>query len=118
MSDRVVSKLKDWFDGYVRHIAELKLNGLMSTVEGKAPLTKPGYHFLSRNACKAAEDIQLGIFAWVFLVLCWNLIARCNSVASIMYDHIKWEQDAMTIVFPSHKGDKEGMLFVECNGLD
>jgi hypothetical protein len=25
-----------------------------------------------------------------------------------MYDHISWEEDAMVIVFPSHKGDQEG----------
>lgn len=80
----------------------------MSTFEGKSPLNFAGYIFLSKKACRADEDIPLGMFSWLFLVLCWNLIARCNSVASIMYDHIKWEIDAMTIVFPSHKGDKEG----------
>jgi hypothetical protein len=25
-----------------------------------------------------------------------------------MYDHISWEMDSMVIVFPTHKGDKEG----------
>ena len=25
-----------------------------------------------------------------------------------MYDHIWWEEDSMVIVFPTHKGDKDG----------
>ena len=64
--------------------------------------------FLAKQAIKSDNDYSLSTFAWVFLLLCWNLIARCNSVASIMYDHLSWNQDHLNIVFPSHKGDKEG----------
>jgi len=35
-------------------------------------------------------------------------MARCVSVSGIMFDHIGWEGDAMTIIFPKHKGDQEG----------
>jgi hypothetical protein len=41
----VNKKLKDWFDGYVRHIAELKLKGIMSITEGKMPMSVPGMIF-------------------------------------------------------------------------
>ena len=56
----------------------------------------------------ATCDFELAIFAWVFLVLCWNLMARCVSVAGIMFTHISWANDALTVVFPTHKGDQEG----------
>jgi hypothetical protein len=47
-------------------------------------------------------DIRLGIF----LLFCWNLMARCVSVSGIMFDHIGWEGDAMTIIFYEHCAPK------------
>ena len=44
----------------------------------------------------------------MFLLFCWNLVARCVSVASLMYSHITWKEDAMVIVFPTTKADQEG----------
>jgi hypothetical protein len=35
-------------------------------------------------------------------------VARCHSVASLMYQHITWSGDCMQVVFPTHKGDPEG----------
>lgn len=56
-----------------------------------------------------AKDNSLGsIFSHTFFLLAWNLIARCVSISSLMFEHISWSEDAMVIVFPSHKGDKEG----------
>lgn len=80
----------------------------MSITEGKQPLTFQGYRFLAKLAIKQSNDFSLSIFAWVFLVLCWNLIARCNSVASIMLSHITWKNDSLVVIFPSHKGDPDG----------
>ena len=48
------------------------------------------------------------IFAWVFMVLCWNLMGRSNSVSSINFQHIDWTQDCMTITYASSKTDKKG----------
>jgi hypothetical protein len=94
--------------GYKRLVAELKQNGEMSMKEGKSPLSFEGYRFIAKTAISQPRAFMLGSFAWIFLLLCWNLMARCNSVGGIMYDHIGWEQDAMYVVFPTHKGDQEG----------
>ena len=80
--------MKDWFDGYVRHVAELKLDGIMSIDEGKSPLSVPGYKFLANKASKSTSDFSLAIFAWIFLLLCWNLIARCNRNLLLVIFHI------------------------------
>ena len=98
----------DFVNGYKRKIASLKQEGEMKITEGKAPLTFQGYKFLSKKAVQQHTEYSWSIFAWVFLLFCWNLMARCVSVSGIMFDHIGWEGDAMTIIFPKHKGDQEG----------
>ena len=104
----VDATLHEFIGGYERTVAELKLTGEMEMTEGKQPLDYKGYKYLASRAMKATEDTDLNVFAHCFLVFCWNLIARCNSVSSLMFEHISWEADALIVVFPSHKGDKEG----------
>lgn len=100
--------LKDFFDGYERKIADLKQKGEISTMEGKQPLTFAGYMFLANKALRTQTDFNLNIFAHTFLLFSWNLMSRCTSVATLMFNHISWKDDALVIVFPQHKGDKEG----------
>lgn len=100
--------LKNFFGGYQRKIANLKQDGVMSIIEGKQPMSFKGYKFLASRALSQESDYNLSVFSHFFLLLCWNLIARCVSVGSLMYNHISWVDDAMVIVFPSHKGDKDG----------
>ena len=104
----VEKMLKEFFGGYQRKIAVLKQDGVMSIVEGKLPLSFKGYKFLSGKAADQSCDYGTSIFASFFLIMCWNLIARCVSVGSLMYNHVSWENDSLVVVFPSHKGDKEG----------
>ncbi len=76
----------------------------MSAIEGKSPITFEGYRFLAAKF-KDNKDYALGIFSHVFLLLSWNLMARC---VYNVFNHISWNMDALTIVFPKHKGDQEG----------
>jgi hypothetical protein len=101
-------KQSDFFGGYKRLIAKEKEQGIRKTTEGKAPLNFKAYRFLSKKALSSTNDFVLSTFSHVFLLLCWNVIARCVSVASLMYDHITWEEDSMVIVFPTTKADQEG----------
>jgi hypothetical protein len=97
----------DFIDGYNRNIAELKQNGTMSLTEGKRPITFVGYQYIAAQAlhCDCATQAP---FVFSFILLCWNLMARSISVGSLMYKHILWEQDALVVYIPKHKGDQEG----------
>ena len=97
----------DFIHGYKRKVASLKQDGEMKITEGKAPLSFEGYRFLSKKAIQQKTDLPWAVFAWVFLLFCWNLMARCVSVSGIMFDHIGVEGDSITIVFPKHKGIKK-----------
>ena len=98
----------EFFGGYKRLIAEEKQDGTRKVREGKVPLTFSVYRFIAKLALQYDRDFYCSVFANVVLVLCWNLVARCVSVASLMYNHISWKEDAMVIVFPTTKADQEG----------
>ena len=108
LTEDILKMFKQFFEGYVRTVAKLKQDGVMSLVEGKQPMSFKGYKFLALKALEQCKDHNLAIFSHLYLLLCWNLIARCVSVGGLMYNHVSWENDSMVIVFPSHKGDKEG----------
>ena len=108
ISDGIERMFTQFFDGYERKITNLKQNGVIPIVEGKQPMSFKGYKYLAARAIAQEKDYNLAIFSHFYLLLCWNLIARCVSVGSIMYTHISWENDSLVVVFPSHKGDQEG----------
>jgi hypothetical protein len=97
-----------FFKGYNRKIAQMKQDGFIPLIAGNQPISFKGCKFLASNALDQLVDYNISISCNLFLVLCWNLIARCVSVGSLMYDHVSWSLDAMVIVFPSHKSEKEG----------
>jgi hypothetical protein len=103
----VLGEFKTFFAGYKRTVADLKLKGEMEIKEGKSPFSFTAYQFLAEKSFSNAED-SLKIFAHIFLLLCWNLIARCISVSGIRYEHVFWKDDALVIIFAKHKGDQEG----------
>ena len=71
--------LKDYMDGYKRKIATLKLNGQMSSQEGRQPFSIQGYRYI----CGLAMDLKgatVGLTLHAFSILCWNLMARSVTV--------------------------------------
>ena len=78
-------------------------NVLMSIHEGNQPMNYSGHHYLTE-----ALRFNLYVTCHCFLLHCWNLIARAESVGSILYDSISWEEGAMTIYIGKMKNDQEG----------
>ena len=80
----------------------------MAVYEGKHHLTFQGYCALAKSLL-TSEDPSQTLFAWPYLLLQWNLVARTTTVASMMMEHISWEAGALLISTPKHKGDQEGV---------
>lgn len=108
VSTRYLQDQTDFFAGYKRRIGDEKQEGLRPLIEGKSPLPFSAYTYIAETALKQETDFQLAIFAHAFLLLSWNLIARCVNVSGLMFQHISWEGDAMRVVFPTTKTDQEG----------
>ena len=104
---KVDQQLQTLLNGYKRKVSDLKLAGKMRVFEGKYHLSFQGYRVLAEHLF-TSEDFNQMLFGWPYLVLQWNLIARTNTVASMMMEHISWEGDALLISTPKHKGDQEG----------
>jgi hypothetical protein len=101
-------QLETLLNGYKRKVSDLKLEGKMSVFEGKYHLSFQGYCVLAKQLL-TSEVFNHMLFGWPYLVLQWNLIARTNTIASMMMEHISWEGDALLISTPKHKGDQEGV---------
>lgn len=67
-------------------------------------MSKEGYLYLAKLAYHNAKDFALLTHVVAFLLLCWNLMARAVSVNNILFEHISWDGDAMTINFGATKG--------------
>ena len=100
--------LETLLKGYRRRVADLKLAGKMSIFEGKQHLTYDGYRLIARTLFKT-EPFNTMLFAWPFIVLQWNLIARSATVGGLLMEHIGWEGDALLISTPKSKADQEGV---------
>ena len=98
----------DIMTGYRRVIQKKKQDGEMDVHEGKFPLSFSGYRYLAKKAMQQNREFQQSIFAHVFLLFCWNMIARCVSVSLLMFTHFTWEEDSMVVIFPTTKSDKVG----------
>ena len=47
-------------------------------------------------------------FAWAYLLLCWNLMARSDNIQMLLFEHIWWENDGMSVQFIKTKTDSNG----------
>ena len=94
--------------GYKKETAKMKLDGSMKMHEGKYGVSFEAYHKLADLIWGMKNDFMLAMWALVFLLFCWNLMARCGMVASIILGCMTMEGDAMGIEFAMHKGDADG----------
>ncbi|MGZ8926641.1 MAG: hypothetical protein ACXW2E_12335 [Nitrososphaeraceae archaeon] len=134
IEDSLNIAISNFLQGYQRKVADLKIKGEMNIREGKYPISFLGYRIISNKLLLLAPEKVTNnnnsnsnnsnsndnsnnnsskntwhmLFAWPFFVLQWNLMARSNTVASIMLQHITWEDDSLVITTPKHKGDQEG----------
>jgi hypothetical protein len=121
MSADIDDYIEDFISGYAKLVQQKKATGVMELKEGKSHMQFLGYLSINKYLTSIKAPIngpgkRKGrgfnfmefVFAWVFMVLCWNLMGRANSIASINFQHIDWSQDCMTITYASSKTDKKG----------
>lgn len=98
-----------FIEGYKRVIADLKDKGIMKNYEGKVPITLATYSKLCGIALFAAEQrARSASSVHSFMILCWNLFARSNSVAGLRTHHLCWIGDALVVDMSKQKADQTG----------
>ena len=94
--------------GFKRVKNQRKQDGEEEADEGKAPMQFNAYEWLAKTALSSTTDFMTSVFSWVYLLLAWNLIARGKNVGKVMFEHIGWEDDALTLRMFVKKHDQEG----------
>jgi hypothetical protein len=102
------SIVRQFMSGYKRTVATAKQTGEMKLTEGKRPFSFANFEMLCSRSLQESQETSVMRYAHLYLILCWNLMARSCSVSAIKYDHITWINDSLLITLPRHKGDQEG----------
>ncbi|KAF0718558.1 Aste57867_1621 [Aphanomyces stellatus] len=102
--------MNEFSAGYKRKIAQLRSIGQLPLTEGKSPMSVAGYRYLALHAMQSCSDFNLSMTAHSFLVLCWNLMARSITTASIRLEHVTWRGDALVVEFGLAKNDQTGEM--------
>lgn len=100
-----------FFAGMKRREAAARQDGVLITPKGKKhrkggkkPLTFQMYDVLG----KTMYEMEARPFKLLFVLLCWNLMARACSVDRICLQHLDWTNDALTILFCHTKTNQTG----------
>lgn len=90
-NDSVVSTL---FSGVARNDAQMKQEkGLLT---GKDAMHFPYYKAVAQSAL-VWENTSGSLLALCYLTLCWNLIARMNNVAGILFNHLSVDNNNLNV---------------------
>jgi hypothetical protein len=100
--------ISQFIKGYERNYTEAKARGEAPMKEGKMPMSFVGYEWLAKKAVGATTDFAASIFAWSYLTLCWNLMARSDSIQTLLFEHLSWENDSFLTNFIKVKNDQLG----------
>ena len=108
--------------GYRKVVGALRQEGIMSTTEGKRPLSYAGYRMLAmkfllmrptvtpggnHRGINTATTWAEGVFAWAYLVLQWNVMSRSENMGGAKLSHISWQDDHLLITLCKTKTDQE-----------
>ena len=99
------------FAGIKRREAEKRQGGELQRTDGtkhkkggKKPMTMQMYDSLSLCMYKQERTP----FKILFIILCWNLMARACNVDNIGLHHLNWHDDAITVEFCHTKTNRTG----------
>ncbi len=97
------------FQGLKRKQAQARAEGKSKTKKkgkGKKPMEFGLYCALAKNMWASNKSVTA--FNVIYMLLCWNLMARSANVTKICLEHFNWKDDAMTILFCTTKTDQGG----------
>ena len=104
----VMKDLGRFTSGFKRVKNQRKQDGEEDAEEGKEPMQFSGYEWLAKKAVRATTEFSQAVFAWVFLLFAWNLISRGRNMGRLMFEHLSWQDDALTVRMFVKKHDQEG----------
>lgn len=99
---------------YTREIQNMRSVGKYPEQQQRF-ITSEGYTHLAKTVAVATPSsfggwaVQAFAGLWVFVVLLWNLMARCDRVARLRWADFGWYKDALTAYLCKSKSDQAGI---------
>ena len=99
---------------YTREIQNMRSVGIYPEQQQRF-ITSEGYTHLAKTVAVATTSsfggwaVQAFAGLWVFVVLLWNLMARCDRVARLRWADFGWYKDALTAYLCKSKCDQAGI---------
>ena len=100
------AKLSLFMKGMRKTIVRDKIDAGESIIEGKKEMSYECLQLLCKLFAEGKNPAYA--FAWPFLLLEWNLIARSNSVCMLCMNDIEWRDDSLILFLRKTKTDQEG----------
>ena len=92
--------------GMKRKVTEEKMSLGRSLEEGKKGMSFEVYKLMCSKFIEM--DTEDAVFAHLFLILQWNLMARSSNMTKLQIGHIEWRNDCLVFFFGKTKNDQIG----------
>ena len=100
------TRITKFLDGFQNTVALAREVGTLPAYEGKAYLPIKGFSLLAKYALeKNGSD---SVYAHLYMILCWNIVGRTNSIAHLNFANVTWDNDSLVITLPRQKSDPSG----------
>ena len=97
-----------------RQIAEMRSFGTYPSAPTRY-ITSEGFAHVAKTVAKSSASgfsgwaVQAFAALWAYILLLWNLMARCDRVARLRWSDLGWYKDAMTAYLCKSKCDQAGI---------
>lgn len=108
ISPETEDMLKQYMSGNRRVTVQQRADGNGDADPGKLPLSFAGYRLLARYALCHSRTAKQALLTHSYLTLCWNLMARSNTVFNLLWNNFGWNGDCLTILYEKSKTNQEG----------
>ncbi|HVT63321.1 MAG TPA: hypothetical protein VHD33_07555 [Legionellaceae bacterium] len=105
MNPKIANSLNTYLKGANRQRHKGVANGTLPDEYGDAPLQYDEFHALLLQTLKSGNNFSLSAFCHVFILLCYSLLARGESVSRLKTENICIENDHININIGKSKSD-------------
>lgn len=98
--------LKEYFKGLKREMARSRGQSHARIETGKDPLQFKDLKIICSQLLRSGD--REAIFAHLFLLLTWNLMCRSSNTVQLRYNHMRWKDDCLAVLFSHSKTDQGG----------
>mmetsp|Transcript_9847 Transcript_9847/g.30349 ORF Transcript_9847/g.30349 Transcript_9847/m.30349 type:complete len:768 (-) Transcript_9847:65-2368(-) len=95
--------LSEYMRGVASDESDQRPEGVLNAEPGKREMRFDMYLWLARKFLAIGD-----LFAWSFLLLCWNTMARANNTSHIAFPHLACAEDALRVSIPKSKTNQAG----------